>query len=93
MRLLVVASIVAVVGLSSASIASAQERSARAQASTGATNISSQSRRPRRARTRIIIRPAREFHRECDFRLVREVRASGTYVVPRQRCWWVPYPP
>jgi hypothetical protein len=55
------------------------------------SDVSSQSTAPRRARTRITVTPARrtgKLVRECDFRLVREVRANGTYVVPHQRCWW-----
>ena len=92
MRVLLVASAVALAGLFGSPGASAQDRSVDPRAGVP-TEASSQTVRPRRARTRITIRPAREFHRECDFRLVREVRASGTYVVPRQRCWWVPYPP
>ena len=51
------------------------------------SDVSSQQ-QPRRARTRITIRPAGRLVRQCDFRLVQEVRASGTYVVPWQRCWW-----
>jgi hypothetical protein len=51
------------------------------------SDLSSQQQRPR-ARTRITVRPAGRVVRQCDFRLVREVRASGTYVVPWQRCWW-----
>ena len=53
-----------------------------------AADLSSQSTRPSRARTRIRVTPVRKLVRECDFRLVREVRAGGRYVVPRQRCWW-----
>ena len=51
------------------------------------SDVSSQQQR-QRARTRITVRPAGRVVRQCDFRLVREVRASGTYVVPWQRCWW-----
>jgi len=56
-----------------------------------ATEFSSQNAQPPRARTRIRVSPARrtgKLVRECNFRLVREVRASGSYVVPRQHCWW-----
>lgn len=53
-----------------------------------ATDLSSQNGSPARARTRITVRPASRLVRECDFWLAREVRPSGTYVVPRQRCWW-----
>jgi hypothetical protein len=42
----------------------------------------------RRAPTRITVRPAGKLVRECEFHLAREVRANGTYVIPRQRCWW-----
>ena len=52
------------------------------------TDLSSQDVSAQRAPTRITVRPARKAVRECDFRLVREIRASGAYVVPRQRCWW-----
>jgi len=55
------------------------------------SDISGQTVRQRRARTRITVTPARrggKLVRECSFRLVREARASGTYVVPHQRCWW-----
>ena len=52
------------------------------------TDLSSQTVRPKRARTRIRVTPARRLVRECDFRLVREVSARGSYIVPRQRCWW-----
>ena len=51
------------------------------------SELSSQQQR-QRARTRITVRPAGRIVRQCDFRLVREVRASGAYVVPWQRCWW-----
>jgi hypothetical protein len=51
------------------------------------SDVSSQQQR-QRARTRITVRPPGRVVRQCDFRLVREVRASGTYVVPWQRCWW-----
>ena len=56
--------------------------------SAAASDVSSQNASPQRARTRITVRPGRKLVRECDFRLVREARASGIYVVPRQRCWW-----
>jgi hypothetical protein len=46
--------------------------------------------RYRRARTRIEVRPVRPPHRECTFRLVQELRPSGTVIVPRERCRWVP---
>lgn len=52
------------------------------------SDVSSQTDRQRRARTRITVTPRGRLVRACDFRLVREVRASGTYVVPWQRCWW-----
>jgi hypothetical protein len=55
------------------------------------TELSGQSAPSPRARTRIRITPDRRdgpLVRECDFHLVREARASGSYVVPRQRCWW-----
>jgi hypothetical protein len=52
------------------------------------SDMSSQQQQRPRARTRITVRPAGRIVRQCDFRLVREVRASGTYVVPWQRCWW-----
>jgi hypothetical protein len=58
---------------------------------TAPSEISSQNVRQRRARTRITVTPSRragKLVRECDFRLVREVRASGAYVVPWQHCWW-----
>jgi hypothetical protein len=53
------------------------------------SELSSQDVRPRRARTRIRVTPARRLFRQCDFRLVREVSVRGTYIVPHQRCWWV----
>jgi hypothetical protein len=55
------------------------------------TDASSQTASPPRARTRIRVTPAiraGKLVRECDFRLVREVSARGTYIVPRERCWW-----
>jgi hypothetical protein len=55
------------------------------------TELSSQDTGQRRARPRIRITPPRQrdrLVRQCDFRLVREVRASGTYVVPQLHCWW-----
>ena len=58
---------------------------------TAHSEVSSQSVRQSRARTRITVTPSRragKLVRECDFRLVREVRASGAYVVPWQHCWW-----
>jgi hypothetical protein len=91
MRALAIASLLAVTSIAGASVAPGQAPSAAAQAAP--TEASSQRARAPRARTRITVSPIRRFHRECDFRLVQEVRASGTYVVPRQRCWWVPYPP
>jgi len=51
------------------------------------TDLSAQP-RTQRAPTRVTVTPARRLVRECDFRLVREVRATGVYVVPRERCWW-----
>jgi len=59
-----------------------------ASAPAATTDLSSQTVRPKRARTRIRVTPARRLVRECDFRLVREVSARGAYIVPRQRCWW-----
>jgi hypothetical protein len=54
------------------------------------TDLSSQS-ASQRARTRIRVTPMQrtgKLVRECDFRLVREVSARGSYIVPRERCWW-----
>jgi hypothetical protein len=52
-----------------------------------AFEFSSQERQPR---ARLRVYPGRRMlSRECSFRLVQEWRPSGTYVVPRQRCWWV----
>jgi len=50
-----------------------------------ATEFSSQA----RARPRLRVYPGRLLYRECDFRLVRQTRPDGTFIVPRQRCWWV----
>ena len=59
------------------------------RAAVSASELSSQEVRSPRARTRIRVTPSRPLYRQCDFRLVREVSARGTYIVPRQRCWWV----
>lgn len=48
-----------------------------------ATEFSSQ------ARPRLRVRPGRLLYRECNFRLVQQARPDGTFIVPRQRCWWV----
>ena len=50
-----------------------------------ATEFSSQ----RRARPRLRVYPGRLLYRECTFRLVQQTRPDGTFIVPRQRCWWV----
>ena len=50
-----------------------------------ATEFSSQA----RSRPRLRVRPGRLLYRECDFRLVQQTRPDGTFIVPRQRCWWV----
>ncbi len=34
--------------------------------------------------------PGPNVVRECQARLVPEARPSGTVIVPRTRCWWVP---
>src|SRR5262245_17669225 len=34
--------------------------------------------------------PGPGFVRQCDARLVREYRPSGTVIVPVTRCWWEP---
>jgi hypothetical protein len=34
--------------------------------------------------------PGPNSKRECVARYEQEVRVSGTYVVPRMRCWWTP---
>lgn len=49
------------------------------------TEFSSQA----RARPRLRVRPGRLLYRECNFRLVQQARPDGTFIVPRQRCWWV----
>ena len=49
------------------------------------TEFSSQA----RSRPRLRVRPGRLLYRECDFRLVQQARPDGTFIVPRQRCWWV----
>jgi hypothetical protein len=53
-----------------------------------ATDVSAQ-RRPRRARLRIDVRPARPMYRDCVAWLVVEPRPSGPVIVPRERCRWV----
>ena len=94
MRSLAVAGLVlASAALLGAGTALAGGKSAAAGAAAAATDFSSQSSREDRARTRIRVTPTRRIVRQCSFRLVQEVRASGTYVVPRERCWWVPHPP
>jgi hypothetical protein len=42
-----------------------------------------------RSRPRLRVRPGRLLYRECNFRLVQQRRPDGTFLVPRQRCWWV----
>jgi hypothetical protein len=85
--------IAAVLALTSAAGFGPSPASAEAERSpfAASSELSSQEARPPRARTRIRVTPLRRtgpLVRECDFRLVREVRAAGTYVVPQQRCWW-----
>lgn len=41
------------------------------------------------ARPRLRVRPGRLLYRECNFKLVQQTRPDGTFIVPRQRCWWV----
>jgi hypothetical protein len=82
--------VLAAVALNGATPAPAGSAGAERASGAAVTDLSAQSAVPRRARTRIRVTPARRLVRECSFRLVREVRASGTYVVPHQRCWWAP---
>lgn len=93
MRALMIASVLALASAIGFHPWSAAADSARAEGApaTAASDVSSQNVRPGRARTRITVTPtprSGRFVRECDFRLVREVRAAGTYIVPRQNCWW-----
>jgi hypothetical protein len=41
------------------------------------------------ARPRLRVNPGRLLYRECDFKLVQQMRAGGPVIVPWQRCWWV----
>ena len=41
------------------------------------------------SQSRLRVYPGRLLYRECDVRLVRVTRPDGTFIVPRQRCWWV----
>ncbi len=54
------------------------------QTVSAASDVSSQSRPPR-----LRVYPGRMLYRDCDFRLVQVSRPDGTFIVPRQRCWWV----
>lgn len=59
------------------------------------SDLSAQSRRYRRARTRIQVHPRRYYlgpnaTRDCVSWLQPERRPSGTVIVPHLRCWWVP---
>jgi hypothetical protein len=88
MRTLVASALVlAIAALLGATRAAAASDALRSHASP-ASDLSSQDASPQRARTRIRVTPARKLVRECSFRLVREVSARGTYIVPHQRCWW-----
>jgi hypothetical protein len=88
MRALIVAPVLLLVGVMLGGAPAAMAGPAAAQVA--ATDLSAQAAR-QRARTRIRVTPLRRggtLVRECSFRLVREARASGSYVVPQQRCWW-----
>ena len=87
MRGLIIASIMLLVGIAFSGAETAKAQSAHKQAA-GVSDISGQSTRAKRARTRIRVTPARRLVRQCEFHLAREVRASGTYIVPREHCWW-----
>jgi hypothetical protein len=84
---MVVASCLLLISAAATSAAAAPAGDGHRPAAT-AHDLSGQAESPPRARVRIRVTPARRLVRECDFRLVREVRAGGTYVVPRERCWW-----
>ena len=87
MRALIVAPVLLLASMMLGGATPAMAAPASTQA-VAATDLSGQSVRAKRARTRIRVTPARRLVRECDFRLVREVSARGSYIVPRQRCWW-----
>lgn len=77
--------------------AAAQDYGSRAAAKTAPPpELSAQERRDRRARTRIQVYPRRPGYlgpnarRDCTSWLEEEWRPSGTVIVPRLRCWWVP---
>jgi hypothetical protein len=59
------------------------------------SDVSAQARRYRRAQTRIEVYPRRRHlgpnaKRDCISWLEPEWRLSGTVIVPRLRCWWLP---
>ena len=98
-------------GLGNAADASEAQR-ARVTDAAQISEVSAQSRRPRRANLRIIVRPPPAvgrspyfdefprpypydwpgpgFVRDCVGWLEPEGRPSGTVIVPRRRCAWVP---
>ena len=42
------------------------------------------------ARPRLRVYPGRRLlYRDCDFKLVQQMRPGGPVIVPWQRCWWV----
>jgi hypothetical protein len=42
------------------------------------------------ARPRLRVYPGgRLLYRDCDFKLVQQMRPGGPVIVPWQRCWWV----
>ena len=74
-----------------AGVAAAPEKGdgVKARPTAASTDVSGQT-RSARAQTRIKVYPMRDMVRACEFWLAQEVRPSGTYVVPRQHCWWTP---
>jgi hypothetical protein len=94
-RLAILAAVGIVVGFCAGPPASAADTGQEALATQAmAFEASAQSRRNRRARTRIQVYP-RRYHlsptakRDCISWLEPEWRLSGTVIVPRLRCWWV----
>ena len=53
---------------------------------TQAAEVSAQA---RGAPPRLRVYPGRLLYRDCDFRLVQQMRPGGPVIVPWQRCWWV----
>lgn len=53
-----------------------------------ASEVSAQANRPP-PRLRVTPQGRRLLYRDCEFKLVQQMRPGGPVIVPWQRCWWV----